>query len=140
MGPRDWSQKLGAYYAYRDGGQYRLDYAGFPALLIVVAAAGVKDVAASEAATEGMIADALRALAVGRSPLPALLTTATRLAADPAGPLGPVWREADTAHRRPWLRLGRMSVPPVARLVTPRSKARRSSRPVPRRVRPMPVA
>jgi len=111
MGPRDWSQKLGAYFTYRDGGDYRRDYVGFPALLIVVAADGAKDVAASEAATEGAIADALRALAVGRSPLPALLTSATRLAVDPAGPLGPVWREADTAHRRPWLRFGRMPVP-----------------------------
>jgi len=61
----------------------------FPALLIVVAADGAKDAAASEAASEGVIADALRKLAVGRSPLPALLTTTTRLAADPAGPLGP---------------------------------------------------
>jgi len=111
MGPRDWTQKLGAYCDYRDGGRYGRDYAGFPTLLIVVAADGAKDVAASEAATEGVIAEELRKLAVGRSPLPALLTTATRLAADPVGPLGPVWREADTAHRRPWLRFGGMPVP-----------------------------
>jgi hypothetical protein len=106
MGERDWSQKLGAYFAQRDGGHYQRDYAGFPALLVVVAADGVNDVAARETATEGMIAGALRALATGRSPLSALLTTATRLAADPAGALGPVWREADAPHRRPWFRAG----------------------------------
>ncbi len=106
MGERDWEQKLAAYYAYRDGGQYRPDYAGFPALLIVIAAERADDAAGREAATEATIAGVLRTLAVGRALLPALLTTATRLAADPAGPLGPVWRESDAAHRRPWLRAG----------------------------------
>lgn len=106
MGPRDWAQKLAAYFAYRDSGRYRPDYAGFPATLIVVAIEGTDEAADREVASEATIAGVLRTLAVGRTPLPALLTTATRLAADPAGPLGPVWREADAAHRRPWLRAG----------------------------------
>lgn len=110
MGERDWSQKLGAYFAYRDGGHYRRDYASFPALLIVVAAER-KRAAVRELVIEGTIAAALRKLAVGRSPLPALLTTATRLAGDPAGPLGPVWREADDGQRRHWLRPGRSPMP-----------------------------
>ena len=111
MGPRDWGQKLGAYLAYRDGDRSRRDYDGFPALLIVVAADEAHDASASEAATEGVIAEELHTLAIGRAPLPTLLTTATRLAADPAGPLGPVWREADAAHRRHWLRPGRSLMP-----------------------------
>ncbi len=111
MGPRDWGQKLKAYFDYRDSGRSRRDYAGFPALLIVAAADGTEGVVAREAATLGVIAEELCRLAVGRSPLPALLTTATRLASDPAGPLGLVWREADDTHRRHWLRLGRGAPP-----------------------------
>lgn len=105
MGGRDWEQKLAAYFAYRDSGRYKQDYAGFPSLLVVVAA-DERGGATREAATERMIADVLRTLAVGRSPLPALLTTATRLAASADGPLGPVWRDADAAHRRHWFRVG----------------------------------
>jgi hypothetical protein len=101
MGERDWEQKLVAYFDYRDSGHSRRDYAGFPTLLVVVVAQPAREVA-----TEGRIADLLRHLAVGRAHLPALLTTATRLAASPAGALGPVWREADTAHRRHWFRAG----------------------------------
>lgn len=118
MGPRDWGQKLGAYHAYRDSGRSRREYAGFPALLIVVAADGAEDAATRETAHEGIIAEELRKLAVGRALIPALLTTATRLAIDPAGPLGPVWREAGDGHRRHWLRLGQ-GFPPSRRGLTP---------------------
>ncbi len=101
MGERDWEQKLVAYFDYRDSGRSRRDYADFPTLLVVVAAKQTREVA-----IEGQIAAIIRHLAVGRAPLPALLTTAPRLAADPAGPLGSVWREADTTNRRHWFRAG----------------------------------
>ena len=144
MGSRDWGQKLKAYFDYRDGGRSRRDYVGFPALLIVVAVDGEKDVAVDgekdvatdEAATEGVIAVELRRLAVGRAPLPALLTTATRLAVDPAGPLGPVWREADDTHRRHWLRLGQ-AFPPHHTPTASRGAPANANRP-PRMARPPP--
>ncbi len=137
MGPRDWGQKLKAYFDYRDGGRSRRDYVGFPALLIVVAADGLRDVAAREAATEGVIAEEVRRLAVGRAPLPVLLTTATRLAVDPAGPLGPDWREADDTHRRHWLRL-RQAFPPHHTLTASRGTPANASRP-PCSARPPPL-
>ena len=102
MGRRDWSQKLVAYYWYRDSGSYRRDYDGFPTLLVVIgagASAGQGE-AARAAAIEDRIARLLRDVAVGRTPLPALLTTEARIAADPGGPLGPVWRVPETARRR----------------------------------------
>jgi len=102
MGRRDWSQKLAAYYAYRDSGAYRRDYDGFPILLVVIGAGAQarESDAARAAAIEDRIARLLRDLAVGRTPLPALLTTEARIAADPGGPLGPVWRVPETASRR----------------------------------------
>ncbi len=92
--------------------------------------------AAREAAHEGVIAAELRALAVGRAPLAALLTTATRLAADPVGAFGPVWREADTGHRRHWLRLGQ-AFPPHHMLTTSQGAPADANRP-PRTARPPP--
>jgi hypothetical protein len=104
MGRRDWRQKLSAYYAYRDSGFYRRDYAGFPTLLIVIttADAGAGDAAIRAAATEDLIAGVLSDLAISRAPLPALLTTEQRVQVDPAGFLGPIWREATSAARRTW--------------------------------------
>jgi hypothetical protein len=104
MGRRDWSQKLAAYYWYRDGGAYRRDYDGFPTLLVVVGSGAPKNKgdATRAAAIEERIARLLRDAATGRSPLPALLTTDARIAADPGGPLGPVWRTPEAAaSRRP---------------------------------------
>lgn len=107
MGRRDWHQKLAAYYAYRDSGAYRRDYDGFPTLLIVI---GVDDRAGAAtgtraATTEDRLARILRDLAVGRTPLSALLTTEARIAADPGGLRGPIWRVPDTA-------IGRRCLPP----------------------------
>lgn len=104
MRRRDWRQKLRAYYDYRDSGRSRRDYDGFPTLLIVAAAPqrSAPDAEVRASATEDLVAGILRDLAIGRTPLPALLTTEGRIRADPAGMLGPVWREATSAARCEW--------------------------------------
>jgi hypothetical protein len=95
----DYLEKFRAYCAYLETEAYERDYAAFPTVLVVT----------TSYAAERRIAAVLRALAVDRTPLPALLTTDDLIARDPDGVLGPVWWEpaaggADAgARRRRWL-------------------------------------
>ncbi len=100
MSARDYREKFAAYYAYWASGRYERDYDGFPTLLVVTSGPG----------PEARIAKALREVGVGWDPpLPVLLTTTGRIATEPLGLLGPIWREPEGAfhERRPWL-LGRL--------------------------------
>jgi len=88
--------KLAAYYAFLETGRYAEEHAAFPTILVVATSPGGED----------RFAEAARAAAVGRPVrLPLLLTTEGRLAPgrhNPAGPLGPIWRDAWSTDRRRW--------------------------------------
>jgi hypothetical protein len=93
-----YRRKLAAYAAYRDGGAFAADYAGFPTILLVTTDTGA----------EARIARHARAAAGRGEPLPLLLTAEWRYRGDatrpapPAGPLGPIWRAPRDPARRPW--------------------------------------
>ena len=96
MGPAQLRRKFASYYRYRDDRRFERDYDTFPTVLFV----------AKEYGAERRLAAVLRALAVGRTDLPVLLTTRDRIAADPEGMLGAVWCEpadARPAPRRRWI-------------------------------------
>ncbi len=98
MSARDYAAKFTAYYAYRQTGRSEQDYDGFPTILMVTT-----DVLAEE-----RIARAARAAAVGRDPLPLLLTCQIRIdgSRTQQGLLAPIWRETASAFhpRQCWLR------------------------------------
>ena len=96
----DYLQKFQAYYSYLETGAYERDYADFPTILVVT----------TSYAAERRIAAVLRALAVGRTPVPVLLTTTGLIAQDRDGPLGRIWRESaaggpdsEAIRRRCWV-------------------------------------
>jgi hypothetical protein len=103
-GPAQLRRKFERYYRYRDGAPdgprrresgppFERDFAVFPTVLVV----------ATDYGAENRVAAALAALAVGRAPLPVLVTTRDRIGRDPNGMLGPVWRGPHDTRRRPWL-------------------------------------
>ncbi|MCC7369267.1 MAG: replication-relaxation family protein [Chloroflexi bacterium] len=98
MSARDYGEKWGAYYDYRDSRAFEHDYDGFPTILVVT----------TSNAVEERIARTVRAVSVGRSPtLPILLTSEWRITHDPAnqlGLLGPIWRTPFEclSDRCPW--------------------------------------
>jgi hypothetical protein len=88
-GRRKYAAKFRAYYRYRDGGQAGRDYDGFPALLFVTTQTG---------AEERIVEQALKACNTwGGIPLPVLVTTTCRIAADGEGVFGRIWRRADVS-------------------------------------------
>lgn len=96
MTRRGYAAKFASYFAYRERAQSDLDYDGFPMILMVT----------TDDVTEERIAEVARTAAVGRAPLPLLLTCLPRLD-DPrnrSGLLGPIWRDAHATPtvRRPW--------------------------------------
>lgn len=94
-GRRDYREKFAAYTQYRESGRFERDYLGFPSILIVTTGPG----------TEARIVREIQAIGRGRpAPLPVLLTTTTRITADPMGMLGPIWREEGGPARRRWMR------------------------------------
>lgn len=97
--PRDYLEKLSAYYDYRDSGRFARDYLSFPTILIVT----------TDRSAEGRLARAAQAAATGREPgLSVLLTTEWRVSRDPSNPegmLGPIWRapaEGSESRHRWW--------------------------------------
>jgi hypothetical protein len=94
MNRRDYREKVVAYLEYRASRRFEQDYDGFPTILVITGDPG----------PEERIAKAIHAVSVGwGAPLPVLLTTLGRLAADRDGLLGPVWREPWAKTRRRWL-------------------------------------
>jgi hypothetical protein len=89
-------RKLAAYYARLEGGRWAREHRTFPTVVVV----------ATTREHEEAFARVARAAAVGRPlRLPLLLTSEDRLAPgadDPAGPLGPIWRDPWDPTRRPW--------------------------------------
>jgi hypothetical protein len=100
-GPARLAAKFARYYRHRDGGRFARDYERFPTVLVV----------ATEVEAEARLARVLDRLALGRAVrLPVLLTTTDRLADDPEGALGRVWRdpgdrnrERGVVRRRRWM-------------------------------------
>jgi hypothetical protein len=79
-----YAAKLRAFYRYRDSGTYKRDFQGFPHVLVVTT---------SEQAESRFALEAHRAhQRHGGVPLGILFTTVSRIQADLAGPLGPIWR------------------------------------------------
>jgi hypothetical protein len=98
MSVRDYGPKWAAYYEYRDSRAVERNYDGFPTILVVT----------TSKTAEERIARSARAASVGRwAPLPMLLTLQWRIDGDPSNPaglLGPIWRDphAATVERRGW--------------------------------------
>jgi hypothetical protein len=79
-----YAAKLRAFYRYRDSGNYKRDFQGFPHVLVVTT---------NEQAESRFALEAHRACQRhGGVPLGILFTSVARIQADPAGPLGPIWR------------------------------------------------
>ena len=89
---RKYAAKLRAYYHYRDSGQARRDYDGFPTLLFVT----------TDTKAESRIAEAAYRVwyTRGAEPLPILITTTSRVAEDRAGVMGCIWRTPPPATSR----------------------------------------
>jgi Replication-relaxation len=81
--PHEYAAKLAAYYRYRDSGQSKRDYDGFPSLLVVT----TSDAAEERFAYQAYLAGQLRA----GTPLVAFLTTTWRIRTHAEGILGPIW-------------------------------------------------
>jgi DNA-binding MarR family transcriptional regulator len=81
--PSEHAAKLAAYYRYRDSGQSRRDYDGFPSLLVVT----TSDAAEERFAYQAYLAGQRHAGA----PILVFLTTERRIQAHPHGILGSIW-------------------------------------------------
>jgi hypothetical protein len=98
---RRYAAKFRAYYHYRDSGQARRDYDGFPTILFVT----TRQVAEHRIAEESYRSWSLH----NNEPLPILTTTTQRIADHPEGILGPIWRTPAASpsvaapSRRYWL-------------------------------------
>jgi hypothetical protein len=98
---RRYAGKFHAYYHYRDSGQARRDYDGFPTILFVT----TRQVAEHRIAEESYRSWSLH----NTEPLPILTTTTQRIADHPEGILGPIWRTPAASplvaapSRRYWL-------------------------------------
>jgi protein involved in plasmid replication-relaxation len=89
-----YAAKFRAYYRYRDSGEARRDYDGFPTLLFVTTDPKAEDRIAEQAYRAWFVR--------GGDPLAILITTTDRIAHHREGIVGPLWQTPADPDRHYW--------------------------------------